>query len=426
MSLPRTPEEAVAFLASRSPSTIRLGLDRVEAALAALGNPERKVPAVHIAGTNGKGSTSAFCDAVLRAQGYRVGLYTSPHLVRLNERIRVGGEEISDVALGEAVLAVLAAHPAAADELTYFELGTVAAFWHFARVKADIAVLETGLGGRLDATRAGMPKVCAITSIGFDHMEMLGHTLGAIAFEKAGIFKPGVPAVTCAQDPEALEAIARTAQALAVPLSIEGRDFHARLEAGRFSYRGSRWTLHGLSLGLRGAHQRQNAAVAVAALEQLDAQGFAVSSGAVDRGLREARWPGRLEELPGAPTVLLDGAHNAAGVEALVQALETLYRDRPVHLVFGVLGDKDYVRMLDRLLPRCASVDLAPLPSPRALPAPQLLELIRPHVSDVAAHASVADAIASAKSRARPGDLVLCAGSLVLVGEARRLLLGRG
>jgi dihydrofolate synthase/folylpolyglutamate synthase len=349
VNLPRTPAEAVAFLAAGSPSTVRLGLERVEAALSALGHPERRVPALHLAGTNGKGSASAFCDAALRAQGHKVGLYTSPHLVRINERIRVDGEELSDTALGEAVLAVLTAHPPAATELTYFELGTVAAFWHFARVGADVAVVETGLGGRLDATSTCAPRVCALTSISLDHQELLGGTLGAIATEKAGIFKPGVPAVTCAQAPEALEAIVRRAGALAIPLGVEERDYRALLTESGFSYQGPRWSLKDVTLGLRGAHQRQNAGVAVAALEALDAQGVTVTPQAVARGLTEARWPGRLEELPGSPPVLLDGAHNEAGAQALAQALPALYPGRRVHLVFGVLADKAYPQMLEAL-----------------------------------------------------------------------------
>lgn len=430
MNLPRTPAEAVAFLAAGSPSTIRLGLERVEAALAALDHPERKVPAVHLAGTNGKGSAAAFCDAILRAQGLRVGLYTSPHLVRINERIRVNGVEIPDQALGEAVLAVLAARPEAASELTYFELGTVAALWHFAQVRTDVAVIETGLGGRLDATSTCAPRVCAVTSISFDHQALLGNTLGEIAFEKAGILKPGIPAVTCAQAPEALDALVRRAQAIATPLAVEGRDFTADLKDDGFSFQGARWSLQHLRLGLRGAHQRQNAGVAVAALEQLAGTGFALSEAAVKEGLASARWPGRLELVPGTPEVLLDGAHNEAGAAVLAEALDTLYPDRRIHLVFGVLEDKPYEAMLAKLLPRCASLDLAPLSSPRALAPSRLLALVEARFGggqrEVAQHASVEEALLAAKSRAGEGGLVLCAGSLVLVGEARRLLLGSG
>src|SRR3954454_24379972 len=177
----RTPEEGLAFFHSLSPSTIKLGLDRIERTLDALGRPERRFRALHVAGTNGKGSTCAFSEAVLRAQGYRTGLYTSPHLVRVNERIRVGGESISDRDLGQGVLEVLERHPEAATELTYFEFGTVLAFWHFAKVSVDVGVIETGLGGRLDATSTCAPQVTVVTQIAFDHKELLGDTLPKIA-----------------------------------------------------------------------------------------------------------------------------------------------------------------------------------------------------------------------------------------------------
>jgi dihydrofolate synthase / folylpolyglutamate synthase len=197
-----TPEQALAFLHSRSPSTVVLGLERMQAALAELGRPESRLPAVHVAGTNGKGSTCAMVEAVLRKAGFRVGLYTSPHLMRFNERIRLEGEDISDGLLGRRLLQVLERAPTAR-ELTYFELGTLVAFWHFAEEAVDFAVLETGLGGRLDATSTCLPVATAVTAVGLDHTELLGDTLAAIAREKAGIFRAGVPAVVAGQEPEA-------------------------------------------------------------------------------------------------------------------------------------------------------------------------------------------------------------------------------
>jgi len=228
---PRTPEEALAFLASLAPAGIRLGLEPVERALAALGHPQKGLRAVHVAGTNGKGSTCAFTAAALRAAGYRVGLYISPHLVRVNERFVVDGAEISDRALGERVLQVLERFPAALETpapLTYFELGTLVALWHFAQERVDVAVLETGLGGRLDATTAAEPAVSAVTPIGFDHMEYLGHTLAAIAGEKAGIIKPRVPVVLAAQPPEARTVLRDRARQVGAPCFELGQDFHAR------------------------------------------------------------------------------------------------------------------------------------------------------------------------------------------------------
>src|SRR5919197_1540724 len=289
MGAPRTPAEALDFLERLSPSVIRLGLDRIEAALNALGHPEREFPALHVAGTNGKGSTCAFAAECLWVQGHRVGLYTSPHLLRINERFRVDGAEIGDEQLGRRILEVLERYPAALDTpppLTYFEVGTLVALWHFARERVDVAVLETGLGGRLDATTAARPAVTAITPIGLDHTALLGGTLEAIAREKAGIFKRGVPAVIARPAPEAMATLADAAAKREAPILREGRDFALEPGAGGgLGYRGARWEIGDLRLSLRGEHQVQNAAVALACLEVLDAGGIAISPEAVRHGL---------------------------------------------------------------------------------------------------------------------------------------------
>ncbi|MBZ4415576.1 folylpolyglutamate synthase/dihydrofolate synthase family protein [Myxococcus sp. RHSTA-1-4] len=425
MSAPRTPQEALAFLAKLNPSGIKLGLERVREALAALGHPERRYPALHVAGTNGKGSTCAFTAAALQAAGHRVGLYTSPHLVRVNERIRVDGADISDEDFGRAILDVLERYPSAVSEpMTYFEFGTVVALWHFARVGVDVAVLETGLGGRLDATTAASPVVTAITPVSFDHMEYLGHTLEAIAGEKAGILKPGVPCVVARQEPEALEAIVRKAGEVGAPLWVEGRDFAMEVRPdGGLSYRGASWSLDGLTLALRGPHQRQNAAVALASLEALHARGILVSPEAARAGLASARWPGRLEEVGGQPPILLDGAHNPAGVEVLLASLSTLYPGRRVHLVFGVVGDKDRGPMMRALFPRCTSVQLTPLDTPRSLAPAAYLDEARALCADVSAWSDVDSALAAARRHAGPDDVVLCTGSLFLVGMVKACLV---
>jgi dihydrofolate synthase/folylpolyglutamate synthase len=424
MSAPRTPQEALAFLARLNPSGIKLGLERVREALEALGHPERRYPALHVAGTNGKGSTCAFAAAALQAAGHRVGLYTSPHLVRVNERIRVDGVDISDEDFGRAILDVLERYPSAlAEPMTYFEFGTVVALWHFARVGVDVAVLETGLGGRLDATTAASPVVTAITPVSFDHMEYLGHTLTAIAGEKAGILKPGVPCVVARQAPEALEAIVRKAEAVGAPLWVEGKDFSSEPRPdGTLSYRGPSWSLEGLTLALRGPHQRQNAGVALACLEALQARGIPIPPEAARAGLASARWPGRLEEVGGRPVVLLDGAHNPAGVEVLLASLRALYPGRRVHLVFGVVGDKDRGPMMRSLFPRCTSVQLTPLDTPRSLPPAAYLDEARALCADVAAWPDLDSALAEARRRAGPDDVVLCTGSLFLVGMIKARL----
>ncbi len=425
MTLPRTPEEARAFFATLNPSGMKFGLERVEAVLEGLGHPERRLRALHVAGTNGKGSTCAFASAALHAAGHRVGLYTSPHLVRVNERIRVGGEEIDDTVFGQRILEVLERSPAAATTLTYFEFGTVVAFWHFAQEAVDVAVVETGLGGRLDATNACQPLVTAITSISFDHMEYLGTTLGAIAGEKAGILKPGVPAVLSRQEPEALAALVARAGEVGAPVLLEGRDFDLEPQPdGRFRWRGPGGGQEGLTLGLRGPHQRQNAAVALAALERLSQRGVAVPPEAARVGLETARWPGRLEELAGQPPVLLDGAHNPAGVEVLLASLRALYPGRRVHCVFGVVADKDRGPMMRALLPACASVHLTPLETPRSLAPERYLDEVRALCTSVWAYGSLEEALRGATSQAAPGDVLLCTGSLFLVGAVRARLGG--
>ncbi|XXF75779.1 bifunctional folylpolyglutamate synthase/dihydrofolate synthase [Myxococcaceae bacterium GXIMD 01537] len=424
MTPPRTPQEALDYLAALNPSGIKLGLERVREALEALGHPERRYPVLHVAGTNGKGSTCAFSAAALRAAGHRVGLYTSPHLVRVHERFNVDGRDISGEVLAQRVREVLERYPAAqAEPLTYFEFGTVLALWHFAQEAVDVAVLEVGLGGRLDATSACEPLVTAITPVSFDHMEYLGHTLAAIAGEKAGILKPGVPVVVARQEPEALAAIERAAERLGAPVVLEGRDFAVEEGAGgALRYRGPRGAVEGLTLSLRGPHQRQNAAVALACLGELGARGVAMSGEAARKGLSSARWPGRLEEVGGQPPVLLDGAHNPAGVEVLLEGLRTLYPGRRVHCVFGVVADKDRAPMMRALFPTCASVHLTPLDTPRSLPPERYVDEARALCPDATVHGSLDDAFQAALARAGTQDVVLFTGSLFLVGAVHARL----
>ncbi|GMU60325.1 MAG: dihydrofolate synthase [Myxococcaceae bacterium] len=414
-----SPEAALAHFAGRAPSSIKMGLERVQAALARLGHPERQVPALHVAGTNGKGSTCAMAAACLETT-YQTGLYTSPHLIHVNERFRVNGQDLDDRTLGERIADVVEVL-GVDHELTYFELGTLVAFHHFAEVKVDVAVLETGLGGRLDATTACAPRVTCISPVSFDHQEYLGATLNAIAAEKAGIIKPGVPVICSRQVPEALEVIARTADERKAPLLLQGRDFEAEAAAGGLAWRGRALRLKGLQLPLLGAHQVQNAALALACVEALGDEGFPLSHEAVSRGLSATRWPGRLERLEGEPPVILDGAHNPAGIAVLVAALEDFSQGRPVHLVFGVLADKDSTPMMEVLFPRCASVALTPLPSPRSKDPSSYETWARALVPTLSLHASPGDALVAARRRASPDGLILVAGSLVLVGEIRRV-----
>ena len=285
MDAPRTPQEGLDFLASRSPSTVVLGLDRMHEALGELGHPELLLRSVQVGGTNGKGSTCAFLDSILRSAGHRVGLYTSPHLVSVNERIQVGGVPIDDETLGTRVVEVLRKAPAAMGA-TYFELVTLVALEHFARCPVEVAVLEVGLGGRLDATTAARPRLTAITRVGMDHMEFLGDTLEAIAREKGAILRKGVPGVVAEQRPPALAVLETCASWVGAPLLIEGRDFSLD---GLGRYRGPELALDGLALALHGEHQHHNAAVAVTCAHLLEQQGVSVGAEAIRTGLQRTR-----------------------------------------------------------------------------------------------------------------------------------------
>ena len=392
------------YLAGLQPLAMRFGLERMQRALDALGRPERTFPVLHVGGTNGKGSACAMAAAALRAAGHRVGLYTSPHLVRFNERIQVDGAEIADGALAAAVDEVRRACPwheggADVERLTYFEFATLAGLLHFARERVSVAVVEVGLGGRFDATNAVVSRVAAVARIGLDHTQLLGDTVEQIAFEKAGIFKPGVPAVVyAAQPPGALETLRAEARRRGAHLVVAAPDW-----AG--------------PIALAGPHQRANAAFAAAALAQLDAAGVPVPPEAVARGIATARWPGRLEELSG---VLLDGAHNPDGAAALAAALRALHPGRPVELVFGVLSDKDHAGMLGALAGAVRRVHVVAPATPRARPAEEVRALARARGLEADVHGSVRDALACASAG---GDALVCvAGSLYLVGEARALL----
>jgi dihydrofolate synthase/folylpolyglutamate synthase len=405
-------EEAHAYLASLQPSTIRMGLERVVAALSSLGDPQRRFPSVHVAGTNGKGSTCAMLSSCLSTR-FRTGFYSSPHLLRFNERIKINGEDIDDETLASRVSEVLA-RLGAEHSLTYFEFGTVLAFWHFAQEHVDIAVVETGLGGRLDATVTCQPLVTAITSIGFDHTELLGDTLPQIAQEKAGIVKRRIPVVAARQAPEVLAVLEKAAERAEAVLVVEGRDVTFRDR----TYRGRTLDIEAVDLPLAGAHQLQNAAVALGCLELLRPQGFVLSAAELRAGISKVRWPGRFQILPGEPLLVLDGAHNPSGVDALCTALDARNESRDLGLVFGVFSDKDSDPMMRQLFPRARQLYLASLASPRGLAPKSYEALARQLCSQTAVFETVDEALSTALDAARPESMVLVAGSLHLVAEA--------
>ena len=399
---------------------IDLSLDRVLRFLHALGDPhEHLPPVVHVAGTNGKGSTLAFLRAFLEAAGYRVHVYTSPHLVRFNERIRVAGRLIGEaelLSLLEECERVNAGAP-----ITFFEITTAMAFLAFARTPADIALLETGLGGRLDATNViARPAVTAITPVSLDHQHFLGDTIGSIAFEKAGILKPRVPAVLAPQRPEAEAVLEARAQEIGAPLLRHGQEWFSERTANGLIYRGRRQ----IALpppGLLGPHQYENAGVALACLDALG--GFSVPDDALARGMRRVEWPARLQRLSHGPLAALlprnaelwlDGAHNPAGGAALARVAQG-WRDRPLSLVFGMLSTHDPAGFLEPLAPYVARLAAVAIPGePNARPADELAAAAARLGIDAAPAPDLAAATASA---AAPGGRTLICGSLYLAGR---------
>jgi dihydrofolate synthase/folylpolyglutamate synthase len=402
---------------------IDLRLDRVRAALERLAAPHERFHVFHIAGTNGKGSTAAMVESVLRANGYRVGLYTSPHLVDFTERIRVDGRAIPEAEVVERVAVLRSILSAARIELTFFELVSVLAFDAFARARVDVAVVEVGLGGRLDATNVTAPVVSAITTIAHDHETYLGTTLDAIAGEKAGIMKPGVPVVIGEVSPDVGERLAAEAARVGAPPFFLGREVTIREWADGFDVECAGRVWSDLRLGLAGRFQRANAAVALQMLECAAAR-FPVSEEAVRAGLETVCWPGRLDVVSQEPLVVLDGAHNPASATVLAEEIGRLRHGRRVRLVFGAMRDKDWRGMWRALRPVVDDVVCTAPGMTRALAPAELADACRSEVP-TRVSASPGDAIAALLAEASPTDLILVAGSLFLVGDAYATLLRR-
>lgn len=421
---PPSARPHLARLESLGQRGIKLGLAAIDAVCERLGRPERRVPPVLVAGTNGKGSTAATLASIADAAGLRVGLYTSPHLESVRERIRVGRDDIGTDAFDAELGAVFAAADRApAVPLTYFEASTAAAFAHFARLGLELAVLEVGLGGRFDATNVAPAILSVVTSVSLDHMEDLGGTVAAIAFEKAGVFRAGRPALVASRRPDALAVFREAADRSGAVL--HRLDEEATIEPGESGLDGVRFRLatpagrYALATPLPGAHQAENAAAAVRAAELL-APAFRVPEDAIVRGVAAVRWPGRLERFERfGRTILLDGCHNAGGAEALARFVIDAHL-RP-DLIFGSMADKDVESMGAALGPVARRVRMVPTDSPRAASPEALVRRFGPH-ADSRASTSVAEAF-DELLRDATAETIIVAGSLYLVGEARRRLL---
>lgn len=402
------------------PSAIELGLERVAGVWARLAAGWPAPPVITIAGTNGKGSCAAMLEAIYAAAGYRTACYTSPHLLRYNERIRIDGAEVGDADLCAAFARVDAAR--GETSLTYFEFGTLAALDLFARARPDVAILEVGLGGRLDAVNIIDPDVALVTTIGWDHMAWLGDSLEAIAAEKAGILRAGRPAVIGHRDPA--RSITERAEALGSPLALLGREFDWERGAAGWRWLGPDGRRLGLPLpGMRGAYQLDNAAAVLMVTERLRAR-LPVPASALRLGLQRARVAGRFQVVPGDPVWLLDVAHNAPAAEVLADNLAAFPCAGRLHAVLGVMRDKDAAAIARPVAPRVASWHLGQAPGERALPAEALRAcLIQAGIDlPLTACPTLEAALASAAAAAAPGDAILVFGSFTTVEAALRRL----
>jgi len=415
-----TYEETLAHIFSRGRFGIKPGLERVTELLSRLGNPQRNLKTVQIAGTNGKGSTGAFLSAIMTHAGCRTAFFSSPHLSRFSERFRINDAEIAETVLHQAAQRVLAAAP---EEATFFEIVTAIGLLCFAEEGADLAVIEAGMGGRSDATNVVESLLSIITPISLDHCEYLGGTLSEIAREKAGIIKQGKPVVIAPQEGGLLNQLLSAAEESGSPAYVYGRDFHAVAEQRGVSYHSGAFSLHDLQLALKGRFQAENASSAIAAARLLGEAGFLVTGDAIRKGTAAAVWPGRLELFEGPPRILLDGAHNPAGAVALRRSLADFRYDRLI-LLFGTMADKSWQETLMQLLP-LADLLVAVKPSiDRALAADELAGFGTARGVKTFAAGDVKAGMEYASEIAGPDDLILVTGSLFTVGEARSIITG--
>lgn len=434
--------DAISYLYALQKYGIKFGLDNTIRLLALFGDPHQEFRAIHVAGTNGKGSTSAMIASMLKSHGYRVGLFTSPHLVSFTERIRINMKEIGErdvIDLTKEIKAVIDRVNQALNgtlKPTFFEFVTVMAFLYFSRRGVDWAVIETGMGGRLDATNVITPSVSVITRIGLDHQEFLGNTIRAIAMEKAGIIKEGIPVVSASQDEEALEVIMNRAAEMDSEIHVYNRDFRAimrdiNIRGINFDYQGREF-FRNLYVPLSGDHQLENASLAVKAIEI--ALGTNLRGPSVRRGLSNTRWPGRLELLrrPLEPyDFLIDGAHNPSAVEAIERALNSFYRasyDRIVFII-GIMADKDIEGILKPLLPLSYHTIFTAPDYDRAASPELLLEIASKQGFNAESCPSIRESLNRAMAMARGlsgRTLIMITGSFYTTGQAMEELGRKG
>jgi dihydrofolate synthase/folylpolyglutamate synthase len=405
------------------------GLENISRLLHALGNPHQGLKVIHVGGTNGKGSVSAMVASVLREEGYRVGLYISPHLVSFTERIQVNGIEVSwkDVARLTDMLRKKVEHEGIPQQFTFFDFTTAIAIYYFSLQHVDLAILEVGLGGRLDSTNIVTPLISVITNVERDHLQILGESIKDIAREKAGIVKVGVPLISGVNRSEAIEIIEEECKRKRVPLRLLRRDFSGERIAPRtLNFFGRNWIWDRIKLGLAGPYQIDNAAVALGALEVLKEMGYDVSKESIYEGLSKVRWPGRLELIQGSPQILLDGAHNPAAAMSLKNALYEEFSYRTLFMLVGIMEDKEATAILSELAPLAELLVASRPHNPRAMSPQKIAEIARGYCKATKVIEDVREAVKYLQEVAHEDDLLLITGSLFTVGEAREYLLNKG
>lgn len=415
-------QESLDYLYGLEKFGMIFGLTKVEAILEAIGNPHREIQAIHIGGTNGKGSTAAMIASILQKEGYRTGLYTSPHLIRFTERIKINGKEIEQEEVAEMAKWMRGRVEEAKVPLpfTFFDFTTALALLYFKQKAVDLAVLEVGLGGRLDSTNVVDPLLSIITNIARDHEEQLGRSLLKIAGEKAGIIKKGRPLLTAATQPQVLQFFSKICRERKSPYYRVGKDLRYVQNGNRnFDYEGLHRKLWNISLNLGGPHQIINATTALGAMEVLDDLGYAVSKDAMIEGVREVEWPGRLELVCSSPRVVLDGAHNPAGALALKESIEKEFEFRHLNLILGVMRDKDISSILRLLAPLAHHLILTRPHTDRAAPPALLLKTLGKNGGKAEIVEDLEGAIEKGLSMTKEDDLLCITGSLYTVGEAR-------
>ncbi|MEX2104197.1 MAG: folylpolyglutamate synthase/dihydrofolate synthase family protein [Bacilli bacterium] len=429
-------DEAISWIHSLLPRGIKPGLRRMEWLMERLDHPERRLKFIHIAGTNGKGSTASYLAHILQEANYDVGLFTSPYIEKFTNRIKYNGQDISN----EDLVAMCNLLKPLVDECEQTELGsptefeviTAIAIQYFAKVSCPyFVVFETGLGGRLDSTNIITPLVSVITNIGYDHMNILGDTLPEIALEKAGIIKSGVPVVSGVTQPEVIDAITRVAKEKQSPIYIYGQDFyaehgHVSSIAQNFSYKDALTDIENIEITLMGPHQVDNAGLAVMTLSVLK-QYFAaiIDEEELRRGFQKTTWPGRFERLRENPTLIIDGAHNAEGATVLRKSLETLYPEKKIHVLLGLLKDKSIEAFLHEMIPIASTMTMTSPDSLRAMQAIDLAEVAKSIDPNKILYIEQdwKDAIAQIQSVATLEDVIVMTGSLYLIADIRKYLL---